>query len=175
MGASTIPAPSGAAASDNWVLISSVTPTNGSSSVSFTSISGYKKLMFKSDYPQLQTTGTLNLRFNSDSSTNYSYASLGSNGSTSLVAPLTALKGTGIPLGTGDVNNNFAQITINETNTSGVKNLSGFIRSLTVSGTEIYPSLIGSYYASAAITTVSLVAGTTFSATGTISLYGVAA
>ena len=172
MGASQVPQ---ASLVDNWVLISSVTPTAAASTVSFTSISGYKKLMIKTSTPTLASTGTLSLTFNSDTGANYSYSSIGSDGGTALIAPFVAIANTNIPYGTGTTGTNFSQLVINDTNTSGIKLISGFIRALSVSGVQLYPSIIGAYFASAAITTVTLTTSTTFNAAGTVSLYGVAA
>jgi hypothetical protein len=166
MGASVIPATSGTA-SDNWVSISSVTPTNGASTVSFTSISGYKKLM-------LRVNGISNsalLTFNSDTSANYAYSNLQYNGSS--FSGAVAGADTSVALSGGSATS--IVLTVNEANTSGLKNFNGFSTGFT-GVTIAKPILQGAYYGTAAITTVTLttVSGT-YTATGTVTLYGVAA
>jgi len=173
MGASQIPAASTGGSSDNYVLISSVTPTAAATTVSFTSISGYKKLMLRTLKPGLGTTGTVTLTFNSDSGTNYAYQAVEYTASSG--AALTIYRGsdaTGIAFGTntGTLEQN---LIINDANTTGVKTISGFVYAGT--GGKAYPALQGMYFASAAITTVTLTVTTTFAASGTVALYGVAA
>jgi hypothetical protein len=155
--------------SDNWVQISSVTPTNGASTVSFTSISGYKKLMLRINNI---STG-YSLTFNSDTGSNYSFSYLQYTSST--FSGRTTQNNTSISVFSSGSSSNSAQLTINETNTTGIKNLSGFGEY--VSGVSYYlPSVQGSYFGSAAITTVTLTTGSgTYTATGTVTLYGVAA
>ena len=159
--------------SDNWTLISSVTPTAAASTVSFTSISGYKKLLLRANAPQLATNGTMTLTFNSDSGSNYDYASMGTN--TTPIAVSTINVGTtGIALGTGSANGPKLHLTIDEVFTTNKKTLSGFLQQMYISGVpNILTDIKGSYFGSAAITTVTLTASTTFAASGTVALYGV--
>ena len=58
---------------DEWVLISSVTPSVATT-VSFTSISGYKKLAFLALAPGLAANVSMVLTFNSDTGANYAYS-----------------------------------------------------------------------------------------------------
>jgi len=179
MGASVIPVPSTGATSDNWVLISSVTPTAFASSVAFTSISGYKKLLVRVVEPNTTGTASFNLTFNSDSGAKYSYASIGTFTSGGTSYPLSAgdTNNTLIPLSAGGVYGNTlsAFILINETNTTNVKTFTGGATwTVDSSGGGGYPNLSGQYYASAAITTVTFSTTSTFTGAGTVALYGVA-
>lgn len=177
MGASVIPATG--SGSDNWTLISSVSPTASASSVAFTSISGYKKLLLRVVDPNTSATATFSLRFNSDSGANYSYAanSTSTSGGTSYPYSTADTNNTSIPLGSGAFGSTVsAFILINETNTAGMKTLSGgaawTIDSIGGAGT---PNLTGQYYASAAITTVTFSTSSAFTGAGTVALYGVLA
>jgi hypothetical protein len=169
MGAVQLPA---STLSDDWVLISSVTPTNGASTLSFTSIGQYRKLMLAIKAPGFSGSTTTTLTFNGDTAGNYSYSAVGY--SASAVAAITsAVIGSQIPLGTATSGNLQANFTINETNTAGAKNISGWFRPASV----LYPNLTGVYFASAAITsmTITCTSGGTFENSGTVALYGVAA
>jgi hypothetical protein len=177
MGASVIP--STGSGSDNWVLISSVSPTSLASSVAFTSIAGYKKLLLKVVEPNTSATATFTLRFNSDSGANYSYAanSTSTTGGTSYPYSTGDTNATSIPLGSGAYGNTVsAFILINEANTTNVKTFSGAatwtVDSIGGAGT---PNLTGQYYASAAITTVTFLTSSAFTSAGTVALYGVLA
>ena len=173
MGASVVPQASNGATSDNYALISSVTPTAAATTVSFTSISGYRKLMLRVLKPGMGTSGTITLTFNTDTGTNYAYSSIGVVPSTGAVAAqYRSGDATGIALA-GLTNAQEQNLIINDTNTTGVKTLSGFLYDGAFSA-KAYPSLQGMYFASAAITTVTLTISTTFAASGTVALYGVA-
>ena len=177
MGATVIPVPSsGGTTSDNYALISSVTPTNGSSTLSFTGISGYRKLMLKTYQPGLSGGATITLTFNSDTGTNYAYQAAGMVASSGAVAATyRAGAATGFAFPSVISGNLEQNLIINDTNTTGVKTLSGFIYGGTFGG-QTYPEFNGMYFASAAITTVTLTVTTqTFTAAGTVALYGVAA
>jgi hypothetical protein len=176
MGSSTVPAPATGATSDNYALISSVTPTGGSSTLSFTGISGYRKLLLRVIEPGLSSGSTITLTFNSDTSANYAYQAVGLvSSSGAAAAALRAIQNTGIPL-TSVVSQNLQQnLYIDDANTAGAKKLSGFIYGGSMGG-QTYPVFNGTYYASAAISTVTLTVTTnTFTALGTVALYGVAA
>jgi hypothetical protein len=170
MGASQIPAAStGGATSDNYVLISSVTPTAAASTVSFTSISGYRKLLFRWLDTTLATAGTINLTFNSDSGTNYAYSK---QSGTSTLANFQSQKDTKINLDAATSTSQLgATYIIDGVATTGPKPFTGF--GSTSGTTNLY--IGGIYYVTAAITTVTLTATTTFSGVGTVALYGVAA
>lgn len=63
----------GGGTSDNWELISSVTPTAASAAVNFTGLSPYKKLLLVWNGLVLNASSTLSIRLNNDSSAAYSY------------------------------------------------------------------------------------------------------
>ena len=161
MGASQVPATSGL--TDNFELISSVTASG--SSVAFTSISGYKKLMLRCN--ALSVSGgnkTWTIRLNSDSGTNYDFAySANDNVQTGQTA-------FGFPQ-TGELLSAF--YVFENTNTTGVKTLEGSFK-ITNATPVSYVSVneVGNYYASASISTVTL-AVSTGNLSGTIALYGV--
>jgi len=170
MGASQIPAAStGGATSDNYVLISSVTPTAAASTVSFTSISGYRKLMFRWLDTTLATSGSVNITFNSDTGANYAY---GKVAGTSTMSNSQTQKDTKIALNTGTGTSQLgATYIIDGINNSGPKTFQAFGSS---SG-DTNLLVNGVYYASAPITTATLNTTSTFSGVGTVALYGVAA
>lgn len=177
MGSTTVPAAtSGAAASDKWVLISSVTPTNAASTVTFSSISGYKKLLLKTVTPSTSTTAVHTVTFNSDTAANYSYSGLGIAGGSALISAVNSTSANGIQIGfyaaTGTVN---SELEIAETDTTGIKNISGIDIYTNTGNSSSYPIFNGRYYASAAITSVTTtLTGATYQAGGTVALYGVA-
>ena len=170
MASSTVPAPATGATSDNWVLISSVTPTAAASTVSFTGISGYRKLMLRPVGLTLQTAGAgASVTLNGDTGTNYAYAWFGG---TTTQDNQQKQNGANITFNTGSTGTSVAgfTLTIDNANTTGIKTFTGF-------GTVISPviqNLSGVYIGSAAITSVTLTTSTTFAASGTVALYGVA-
>ena len=167
MTSSIVPAPS-TSAGDNYVLISSVSPTAAASTVSFTGISGYRKLMFRWLDTTLATGGYVNVTFNSDTGTNYNYAKV--TGTSTIVNAVT-LKDTKINLDAASSTSQAGGFYIIDGITStGPKTFTGFG---TTSANQV-ASINGVYVASAAITIATLVATTTFSGAGTVALYGVA-
>ena len=70
MGISIFPT-AAASGSDNFELISSVTPTAGTTSVNFTSFAVYKKLLLVYQDIALSTNGVIRTRINNDSDSNY--------------------------------------------------------------------------------------------------------
>jgi uncharacterized protein Veg len=170
MGASQVPATS-QGLSDNWELISSVSASG--SSVAFTSISGYKKLMLRGGNLACSSNGSWTVRFNSDSGAKYDYSYEYTNGGASDKYNVkTSIATTSIDFpssGSAIVN---VLLTINNTDTTGIKTISGALS--TYDGTYNYngTNLIGNYIGSASISTVTLTAGST-GMNGTVSLYGV--
>ena len=175
MAASTIPVPS-SATTDNYVLISSVTPTAAASTLTFTGISGYRKLMLRTYRPGLSATSTVTLTFNGDTGSNYAYQALSivsTSGVNSVVLGTGA--NTGIPFASAASGGLEQNLIINDTNTTGVKTFSGFVIGGTA-GNIVYPQFNGMYFASAAITSITYTVTTnTFLASGSVALYGVAA
>ena len=179
MGSSIVPAATnGAAASDKWTLISSVTPTVSATTVTFSSISGYKKLFLRVITPATTAAATFSMTMNADTGTNYSYGLQGSNNAGNQYS-FANQNLNNIPLtytSSADSSNYQAEIQIINTDTTGLKTLNGSVRYYN-SGTAItysYPVWLGSYFASAAITSLTLTTSSAFnSASGTVSLYGV--
>jgi uncharacterized protein Veg len=170
MGASQVPTTS-AGLSDNWELISSVSASG--SSVSFTSISGYKKLMLRGQNLACTSNSTWTVRFNSDSGSKYDYAyEYSYDGATDKYNVVSAMATTAIDSaspGNGQVN---ILLTINNTDTTGIKTITGAFG--VFNGTYSYKgtNLIGNYIASASISTVT-VGASSGGMSGTIALYGV--
>jgi hypothetical protein len=169
MGSSQVPALTSSGTSDNYVLISSVSPVAAASTVSFTSISGYRKLMFKATATTLATGGTLNLTFNGDTGTNYAYAKV--NGTSTMDNAQTQVA-TSIALGTSNNTvNPGLLLEIDGITSTGPKTFTGFGNT----GGVTTASINGAYIATAALTTVTWTTTTTFSGAGTVALYGVVA
>jgi hypothetical protein len=170
MASTVFPAPLTGPVSDKWVLISSVTPTAAASTVSF-SISGYRKLMLRAVSLTLQTAGAgASVTFNGDTGANYAYAWFGG---TTTQENQQKQNGSNITFNTGASSTSISgfTLTVDNADTTGIKTFTGF-------GTVIAPvikDLSGVYIGSAPITTVTLTTPTTFAASGTVALYGVAA
>lgn len=175
MGASVVPTPSTSVTSDNWVLISSVTPTAASSTVSFTGISGYRKLLFKSTgTTHVSGSGYDSITFNSDTGTNYAWGSSKWDGTTYSNTYTTAGANIGITTSSATAGLT-ATLIIDSVNTTGLKTFTLFgYGTSNVSG-NAYANLQGLYTTTSAITSITLTATTTFAATGTVAIYGVAA
>jgi hypothetical protein len=167
MGSSIIPAASAGNPSDNYQLISSVTASGAS--VSFTSISGYKKLMLRCN-ALLSSGGATNrtwtIRLNSDSGANYDYAYSANDN------VQTGQTSFGFPQSASEL---YAFFIFNNTDTTGVKTMQGSFKQTNATPVSyVGVNNVGNYYASASVSTVTLSIGTG-SLSGTISLYGVAA
>jgi uncharacterized protein Veg len=170
MGASQVPATS-QGLSDNWELISSVSASG--SSVAFTSISGYKKLMLRGGNLGCTSNGSWTVRFNSDSGAKYDYSYDFANGGASDKYNVKgSVAATAIDFPTSGNDQVRVLLTINNTDTTGIKTITGALG--IYDGTYNYngTNLIGNYIASASISTVTLTAGSSGMA-GTVSLYGV--
>ena len=170
MGATTFPAAS-ASASDNWVLISSVTPTASASTLTFSSIATRKKLMLRLNNPGLSGSGSVTVTFNGDTGANYSLYGVPFAGSG--VQALSDQSTAGLIFGT-TVNAISGAIIIEQADTSNLKNISGFAKVTTPSPVYQFSYLAGAYLASAAISSITITLTGTFAATGTVAIYGVA-
>lgn len=159
------------AGSDKWVEISSTTASG--STVTFSSISGYRKLAILVAGVTTNFAGTFNIRLNGDTASNYwSYKQI-SNGSSTYYATMSQATGIQPASTTTNTTGVSAFITIDNTDSSTIKNISGWVGP-DVSAT--YMNLLtGSVYkGSATISSVSIVSSQTFNG-GTITLYGVVA
>jgi hypothetical protein len=154
----------GGTGSDNWELISSVTPTAASTAVNFTGLSPYKKLMVMWQGIVLAAATDVTVRLNNDFSqnhTNYRNTNSGSVGSSSFT--------TQWPFGDGGTVNQNGYAIVNNCDNAGVKILEdGYAVS-----SNTYGYYRGFYRGSAIINQVSFVTTSTFTAVGTVALYGV--
>lgn len=153
----------GVAGSDNWELISSVTPTAGVATIDFTGLTPYKKLMLVFQAVVTAAAQDARIRLNNDSGTKYiNVISTNSGGVSSgnstyftyNISGATSHNGYGI---------------FSSTDTAGVKI---FEDGADISGSS-YGYARGLYLASATITQISFFTSSTFTATGTVALYGV--
>jgi hypothetical protein len=174
MGSSVVPTPTTGTTSDNWVLISTVTPTAASSTVSFTGISGYRKLLYKTNGITQVTSGYTSITFNSDTGANYAWGSSKWDSTTYTNAYFSAATNINLFSGSASAGATITLI-LDSVNTNGLKTftLAGFGASTAATGT--YNNLQGLYTTTSPITSITLTTTTTFNAAGTLSLYGVAA
>lgn len=168
MGSSVVPAQS-PVGSEKWEVISSVTASG--STVSFTSISGYRKLKLIASPTTTSTGTTLNVRFNSDSGSNYSYAN---NRSYNSAASNLGVSIRTNQIGVGPFGGTFGvSLTVENINTTGIKTFSGY--STTTGSGNSYADEIpqGDYETTSAITSLQIITGSTFTG-GNVTLFGVA-
>ncbi len=155
----------GGTGSDNWELISSVTPTAASAAVNFTGLSPYKKIIVKVDGVELNISGTISVRLNNDSST-YAYfmgrAVSAGNEFYYDKAAFLASQSTA----TGAF---YGYLSLSSCDNAGAKILEagGFATGGTLGATQ------GVYWGTAIVTQVNVITTTTFKALGTVALYGV--
>ena len=158
----------GGTASDNWVQIAATNPA--ASTLNFTGISGYKKLMVYYQGSGGSPTRTLSsLRLNSDSGSKYSYSGTHVSATspypiTEDVPPALALTTTAVPS-----NGTYLKFIINSADNSGLKTIEYFQGG---ASTQAY-SGTGFYMASASISSINLAWSASFSET--VYLYGVLA
>jgi hypothetical protein len=149
----------GGGGSDNWELISSVTPTASTTAVNFTGLSTYRKLL-------LLWSGISNydtyVRLNNDSGSNYAYTSLQYRIAYSEFFVVTnSVFGTSIGL-TGIA----GYIEFGNCDMSGLKSITN--------GQGSYTTQYQGYYkGTSLISQVNFLSSTAFTATGTVYLYGV--
>jgi hypothetical protein len=152
----------GGTGSDNWELISSVTPTGGAAAVNFTGLSPYKKLMLVWDDVVLTTAQNFLIRVNNDSGFKY-FTQWTTTSSIGLDQGSRWFIG-----GTGGENHT-GYIIFSSADNAGVKLLDY--------GAEIgganFAYFQGYYLASAVVSQVNFYSSSTFTAVGTVALYGV--
>lgn len=168
MGSSVVPAQS-PVSSEDWQVISSVTASG--STVSFTSISGYRKLKVIASPTTSSTGASVSVRFNSDSGSKYSFIR---QRSTDTAAGVLSVPVRTTSIDVGPAGNSFGvSLSVENINTTGVKTFQGYNTS-TGSGfsysTEI-PQ--GDYETTSAITSLQVITGSTFTG-GNVTLFGVA-
>jgi len=175
MGISVFPAPAAGAPSDNWVTVSTVSPTSGTSSVSFTSLSGYKKYMLKIIDPEFSANGLAYVTINSDSGSKYSWASPGQT-TTAISRPIFAIESTRFQVHSTVSGGSLRQVLIIQSaDTTGAKVVSGWAQYNDASNTVSNTNINGVYFGSAAVTSIQLtLSGITFGVGGSLTLYGAA-
>lgn len=153
----------GGTGSDNWELISSVTPTVSTSAVNFTGLSPYRKLMVTWSSLILSSANYVNIRLNNDSANKYNFFATTGTGAT-----VTSTNVDQFTYGDGTFANANGAAIFTSCDNAGVKFMENGFHS---------PALrcyyYGYYLASAVITQVNFLGSSTFTATGTVSLYGV--
>lgn len=161
----------GGSTSDNWELISSVTPTAASAAVNFTGLNPYRKLLLIWDNVTLSSSGSVSVRLNNDSSAEYAYSFL-SYISTPAYSNTFAIFDTEIDCSTSGTSPQ-GMIEFQNCDQTGLKTISNGTWSGASAGTSINNNGYGYYKGSAIITQVNLITSTTFNAAGTVYLYGV--
>lgn len=159
MGSSVVPAqqPVG----ENWQVISSVTASG--TTVSFTSISGYRKLKIIGAPVTSSTGGSMLVRFNSDSGAKYSFIKDGA-------AP--AIRETSVSYSALG-NTHSLVLTVDNINTTGNKTMDGYFSTTGGSFPAYTQMLLGDYETTSAITSIQLTTFSTFNS-GNVTLFGVA-
>lgn len=157
----------GGTGSDNWELISSVTPTALTAAVNFTGLSPYKKLMVVADGVTITVANELDLRINNDSTNKYLYSywstaeQVTQAGLTSRITFTTSTS----PIA--------AMIVIENCDNAGVKFIQGFGGQANTAAADSHFVESGIYLASAIVTQINVLTDSTFAGAGTLSLYGV--
>jgi len=163
----------GGTASDNWELISSVTPTAASAAVNFTGLTSYRKLLLMWDGLVLAATGSVSVRLNNDSGSNYAYTNAEYNsGGVDKYSNNFSIFATEIGFSISGTNPE-GMVEIHNCDTTGLKNIVNGANGGVVSGTRNLNRFFGYYKASAIVTQVNLITSSTFNASGTVYLYGV--
>lgn len=158
----------GGVASDNWELISSVVPTAATAAVNFTGISSYRKLMIRWTGIILNSANEVDVRLNNDSGNNYNYYLTRNDGL--VVGAAVANK---IVFGPGTFTSNEGYVIFSSCDNTGFKFIEdGMGMTGGTTGTT-WGYYQGYYLASAVITQVNLITDSTFTAVGTVALYGV--
>lgn len=161
----------GISSSNNYVLISSVTPTAATAAVNFTSLGLHTKFMLTFNAVGLATAGTPEILINNDSATDqYISARTSDNFAASNIeiSGATGFRINSTAATTTSINDGFFVINNTDTTTAHFVEAASF----ECQGRRIrYDN--GFYKASAVCSQINVVVSTTFNGTGTIKLYGV--
>lgn len=157
----------GAGASDNWELITSVTPTASSATVNLTSIPSRRKLMLVLKNVQTNVSSNVTIRVNNDSGTN-AYQ-IGTLDYTSGVFSGTFFATDGyIRLTNGLASTFYAYLILSSCDNAGVK----IIENGGTTAGGVNPQINGVYFGSAVVSELNVSTTSTFKALGTIEVYG---
>jgi hypothetical protein len=158
----------GGTGSDNWELISSATPTAASAAVNFTGLTPYKKLMVRWTGIVLSASNEVDVRLNNDSGNNYNFFYTRDDGQTR-----GGMVQSKIPFGPGTFTTNEGYVIFTSCDNTGLKFIeNGLGMSGGTTGTT-YCYYNGFYLTTSIITQVNVITDTTFTAAGTVALYGV--
>lgn len=152
----------GKSSSDNYELISSVTPTAASAAVNFTGLSVYRKLILVYSGVTLGSAGNNSLRLNNDSGSKYTYFT-DSTGGTTIANGLV----TSFVLSGSSASTRSGYFRIGSCDNTGVKVIEDGYDYVNAQG-----NMAGVYLASAIISEINFLTSTTFAGAGTVSLYG---
>ena len=173
MGATQIPAFT-SGLSDNWVSIATATPS--AISYTFSSISGYKKLMLRGEGLNTSGNRTWTITLNGDTGAKYDYGYLYTSAGGTVTNYTSQTTGaTSIPFPVQFESGGALVFIVNNTDTTGIKTITGTMGGLNTasSATGKTASLTGNYLASASISSITIQINSSTMA-GTLSLYGVA-
>lgn len=161
----------GISSSDNYVLISTVTPTAATAAVNFTSLGLHKKFMLTLDDVGLATTGVPQILINNDTGTDQYISARTSDNFAASNIEISGQEGfrmNSTSATTTSVSDGFFVIKNTDTTTAHFVEAASF----ECQGRRIrYDN--GFYKASAVCSQINVVVSTTFNGTGTIKLYGV--
>jgi hypothetical protein len=157
----------GGTGSDNWELISSVTPTAASAAVNFTGLSVYRKLMLVVDGVTKGGDATNELRLNNDSNSNY--MAMGGASSAGVFNAYTDLFTTSWRISQSNTARMDSVVVIENCDTTNIKTMNGGGGT----GSASRYAYLGVYRANAVISQVNFITSSTFNAVGTVALYGV--
>ena len=163
----------GISSSDNYQLISSVTPTAASTAVNFTGLSVYKKLLLWTNGIVPGSAGTMTVRLNNDTTNpNYAWSIVSRN----FAASNVQIDGGGasFPANATSANTTTANegwIAFNNCDVTGIKFVEAGVFENNSAASLYYVN--GAYRGTSVISQVNLIINTTFTAVGTVSLYGV--
>lgn len=161
----------GGTGTDYWELISSVTPTAASASVNFTGLSTYRKLLLIWDDTTLAASGSVSVRLNNDSSSNYLYTSVDWV-ATPTYANSLAIFATSIGFSTTGTNPQ-GFVEFGNCDSTGLKSIVNAANSGATATNAIRNQFTGYYKGSSIVSQVNLITDNTFNAAGTVYLYGV--
>lgn len=152
----------GGSSSDNWELISSVTPTVSTAAVNFTGLAVYRKLLVMGTGIVLLLNGSIRIRLNNDSA-GVKYLCYGSSATT---YSMSASSSWEVDNGSNTAKDFY--LIVSNCDTASIKVIDD-------GGGQTDPrvAIKGIYLGSAAVSQVNVITGSTFTAVGTVSLYGV--